>query len=255
MDKLKRTKINKMSVKENKMPLSRKAKAKIIEYIDLNNLKADDKIPSENVLKEMIGVSRYTVREALALLEQERWIYKVQGRGTFVRGNLDIEIEAGLERLDSITEIMKKFGHVPNTKWISIEETFPTSDMMEKLNIGKEDKVVTFKRIRLADEKPAAYLVDTIAKKIIDDKVPDEIIDQSLFNYLRESFQIHIEYAVADIKPILPTREMKEYLNIRKNRPFLLLHQIHYDKNESPVFYSFDYFDPEVFKFKVNRKR
>jgi DNA-binding GntR family transcriptional regulator len=44
-------------------------------------------------------------------------------------------------------------------------------------------------------------------------------------------------------------------INAGSNDLLLLLRQIHYDKEGTPVIYSMDYFNPEVFKFKINRIR
>lgn len=241
-----------MKIREKSIPLSQIAKERILEYIESEKLGADDLLPSENALMEMLGVSRYTIREALALLEQDRIIYKIQGKGTFVNKK-PVYIESGLEKLDSVTEIIESFGYKPGTKWISIEEIEPNKDMIEKLNLKKGEKVITFKRFRTADEKEAAYLVDTIPKKFLGNKIPKDIKTQSLFEYLEINFNISIEYAITEILPTFPTGEMLECMNVKKDSLFLLLHQIHFDKENRPVFYSFDYFNPEVFKFKINR--
>lgn len=241
-----------MKIKEKKMSLGRKARESILEYIRENKLSADDMLPSEAALVEMLGVSRHTVREALALLEQEKVIYKIQGKGTFVN-KPPIQIESGLEKLESITEIIRKFGYNPGTKWVSIEERQPTQDMAEKLALSPGEKVVTFKRIRTASGKMAAFLIDTVPKKMLGQQVPEKMPDESMFKYFKENYNIIIEYAISDIMPAFPTKEMIDLLKVKKNQLFLLLHQIHYDKDGHAVFYSMDYFNPEVFKFKVNR--
>lgn len=46
-------------------------------------IQAGDKLPSENELSEQYQVSRHTVRKALAILENEGYIYAVHGKGTF----------------------------------------------------------------------------------------------------------------------------------------------------------------------------
>ncbi|MCF6460168.1 GntR family transcriptional regulator [Clostridium sp. Cult3] len=241
-----------MKIKEKSIPLSQIAKERILKYIESEKLGADDLLPSENALMEMLGVSRYTIREALALLEQDRIIYKIQGKGTFVNKK-PMYIESGLEKLDSITEIIESFGYKPGTKWISIEEIEPNKDMIEKLNLKDGEKVITFKRLRTADEKEASYLVDTMPKKYLGNKVPKEIETESLFKYLEINFNISIEYAITEIIPTFPMEEMLDYMNVKNDSLFLLLHQIHYDKENRPMLYSFDYFNPEVFKFKINR--
>ena len=48
------------------------------------NLKAGDKLPSENGLTELFGISRQTVRKAIGLLEEQGTVRRVRGSGTYV---------------------------------------------------------------------------------------------------------------------------------------------------------------------------
>lgn len=243
-----------MKVKEKTVSLSRKVKKRIIEYILNEKLQPGNVLPSEVSLMKMFGVSRYTVREALALLEQDKILYKIQGKGTFVN-KIPIQIESGLEKLESITEIIESFGYEPGTIWIDIKEDFPTEDMTKKMRLRKNEKVITFTRIRTANGKIAAYCIDTIKKPKQMKVVPDSIKGESMFEYLKENYGIEPEYAIADIIPTLSTAEMIKHMKIEKDQLFLLLRQIHYDKEGNPQIYSMDYFNTDVFKFKVNRIR
>ncbi|MRN54702.1 GntR family transcriptional regulator [Paenibacillus monticola] len=49
-----------------------------------NELKENDKIPSEKEVMEQFSVSRITVANALMQLAKDGWIYRVPGRGSFV---------------------------------------------------------------------------------------------------------------------------------------------------------------------------
>lgn len=241
-----------MKIKKKTVSLSQKAKKKIIEYIREEELQPNDKLPSENTLMDMLGVSRYTVREALALLEQDRIVYKIQGKGTYVNKS-PIQIESGLEKLESITEIIESFGYDPGTQWVDIRENAPSDDMLDKLELNEDEKVVTFKRIRTAKEMVAAYCVDTVKRSLIKGDIPTKINNESMFCYFKDKCGIELEYAVSEIIPTFPTIEMIKLMKINEDQLFLLLHQIHYDKEGNPIIYSKDYFNPEVFKFKVNR--
>lgn len=53
------------------------------EQILSGQIKPGDKIPSENTLAAEYGVSRQTVRKALAILENLGYVYAEHGRGTF----------------------------------------------------------------------------------------------------------------------------------------------------------------------------
>lgn len=58
------------------------------EQIHRGELRAGDRVPSENQLAAAYQVSRQTVRKALAILEQEGYIYAMHGKGTFVSERL-----------------------------------------------------------------------------------------------------------------------------------------------------------------------
>lgn len=232
--------------------LSSKTKHEILKFIENEEIQADEILPSENTFMDILGVSRYTVREALALLEQDKIIYKIKGKGTFVNKR-PIQIESGLEKLESITEIIESFGYQPGTIWVGVEEAYPTKDMVKKLKLEADDKIITLKRIRTANGKAAAYLVDTIPKKIVNNESLDNIDSESVFSYIKEKFGIAIDYATTEIIPTVPTEEMIEHLKVANDKLFILLHQLHYDREGQPILYSLDYFDSEIFKLKVNR--
>ncbi|SHF63878.1 transcriptional regulator, GntR family [Caldanaerobius fijiensis DSM 17918] len=65
------------------VPKYQQLKEYVIEYIIKENLNAHDPVFTENELVNKFNVSRHTVRKALDELENEGWIYRKQGAGTF----------------------------------------------------------------------------------------------------------------------------------------------------------------------------
>lgn len=55
------------------------------EQIHRGELRAGDRVPSENQLAAVYQVSRQTVRKALAILEQEGYIYAMHGKEPLYR--------------------------------------------------------------------------------------------------------------------------------------------------------------------------
>ncbi|MFW5714935.1 MAG: GntR family transcriptional regulator [bacterium] len=233
--------------------LSLKAKEKILAYIKESDLRVDDALPTEAALMKMLGVSRHTVREALALLEQERIVYRVQGKGTFLKRR-PLQIEQGLEKLESITEIIESCGLKPSTRWIGIEVKLPGGKIAEQLQIDPQAKIITFKRLRLASGNLASYCVDSMPVSYFD-SIPYTIEDESVFSYLEREKGIYIQTAVSYVIPTAPTREMVEELGVDEDQLFILLEQLHYDNEGKPLIYSLDYFQPDVIRFKINRTR
>nr|WP_281423132.1 GntR family transcriptional regulator [Paenibacillus oenotherae] len=59
-------------------------KEEIVSWIAMAQFNPHDKLPSENEIAARFGMSRQTVRQALGDLEAEGWLYRAQGKGTFV---------------------------------------------------------------------------------------------------------------------------------------------------------------------------
>ena len=52
--------------------------------IEDGKIKAGEKLPSENELMEKYQVSRDTIRKALDLLEEDGYIHKIKGKGSYI---------------------------------------------------------------------------------------------------------------------------------------------------------------------------
>ncbi|MBI3699120.1 MAG: GntR family transcriptional regulator [Afipia sp.] len=99
-------------------------------------------LPSEAELMRMFGVSRVTIRQALADLEQTGFIYKQQGVGTFVSGSRVLQqFSRGAQ---TIVEALRRQGIEPTIKVIDLRHVKPDAEVAEAL--GTTDEVVKLTR-------------------------------------------------------------------------------------------------------------
>jgi GntR family histidine utilization transcriptional repressor len=100
-------------------PRYQQLKAYIFRNIEKGSWPADMKIPSENELAEMFGVSRMTANRALRELSESGILYRVQGLGTFVA---EQKPESSILEIRNIAEEIRGRGHTHNSKIIVQDE-------------------------------------------------------------------------------------------------------------------------------------
>jgi len=237
----------------DKRPLYLKIKEHVINLISQEVYKPGDKLPSETTFAKELDVSRASLREALRVLEKEGRIIKKQGIGTFVSEPIP-RFEKGIEELFSVTDTIKNEGFKPGTKGLEIQKIKADKTLALKMGIDPADEILKIKRIRTADEKSVVYCIDFLNTKDFPINVDDDF-SGSLFDILENKYEISINYAVADIKPVSADDLLVSKLDVKKHQPILLLEQFHYDKKDRMFLFSKNYFRSDQFQFQVLRKR
>lgn len=156
-----------------------------------------DCLPSERELGERFRVSRVVIRGALARLEGEGLIYRMQGKGAFVSKN---KVNQNASRLTSFTQDMLQRNMTPGSKVLAKEFVPCTPFLSSKLQIHNEEHVFMLKRLRMADNSPMAievcFLPESIGRQIVDHLVDNA----SLYQLLAEKCGIQLKYAMQTIE-------------------------------------------------------
>ena len=126
---------------KNPIPLYHQLKENVIRKIESGEWKQGDLIPSETNFQKAFSISRATVRRAMELLENEGYIRKDRGRGTFVNLN---KINDFLPYLKSYTEDMK--GRNAKKKVLTAKYIIPDREIQTKLHILPSEKVLFLRR-------------------------------------------------------------------------------------------------------------
>lgn len=241
-----------MLVKTDQRHLYVQVIERLKEDIASGIFRENEKFPSEFELARNLGVSRATLREALRVLEEEKIIIRKHGVGTFV--NPRPVFSSGIEQLSSISSMIRDAGMSPGTILLEVQESIPAEELIRKFDCEKDDKLVTIRRVRTADEDPVVYCVDQVLSKNLE--LGTEVLqNESIFDSIEKSGRIRIVHAIANIEPIGYDDEASSILRCGVDIPLLALIQYHYSEEGEMVLYSKNYFRADKFSFHVVRKR
>ncbi len=122
-----------------------------------------DRLPPENALASMLGISRGTLRTALRRLEETGEIVRRQGSGTFVgEVGRPAGFREGLERLESYSSLARRRGVKLGAQDLKIETVALDRDLAERLGVEPGATATRVERVVVADGRPLALMVDTV---------------------------------------------------------------------------------------------
>ncbi|MDF0725126.1 GntR family transcriptional regulator [Cytobacillus sp. S13-E01] len=240
-----------MSIKLDNRHLYLQVIDKIKKDIEVGFYKEKEKLPSEFLLAQNLGVSRATLREALRILEEENVVIRRHGVGTFV--NARPLFSAGIEQLSSVTEMIVQAGMKPGTVFLGSTIQGTTDEDVKKFDLIENEELVLIERVRTANGDPVVYCVDKIPLNILPTGFEHD--QESLFDAFIKKAGRNISYAVTHIEPIGYHEKISPILECEPEIALLLLKQMHFDLNENAVLYSMNYFKADKFDFHVLRKR
>jgi GntR family transcriptional regulator len=219
--------------------------------IETGELQPGDALPPEREYAEKYKISRMTVRQAFTQLVNEGYLYRLQGKGTFVA---ERKIEQPLQGLTSFTEDMKARGMEPGSELIHFEIVPASNQVATQLSISEYAPVYEIKRIRLADGVPMALETNYISANIVKG-LTEQIVMQSLYAYIEGHLNLMIDYASQTIESSIASQNEAKLLKIKKGSPVMLIQRSTFLKDGTPVEFVKSVYRADRYKFMIQMKR
>jgi GntR family transcriptional regulator len=203
-------------------------------------------LPTEPQLARQLGVSRGTLRQAIAALEQEGLVSRRQGLGTFVVRHT-AELRNVLNTNSGVTELIRSCGGVPGTRALQFSQQPADERVAKLLGISIAEPVLIVERTRTADDVPVALTIDFLP---VERLASDGIQVNGLTDVLRERGSLYaclrdlglaVHSAIGELSVTAADKRVAEALEVRRGAPLLLLQQTDYAANGTPVLFSDEY--------------
>jgi DNA-binding GntR family transcriptional regulator len=221
--------------------------------------RAGDRLPPEHEVAAMLGISRGTLRTALARLEDSGEIVRRQGSGTFVgRVAVPAALSERLERLEPYSSLARRRGVTLAAVQVRVEQRAVGREVGEALELPAEAQATSTSRLLLADGEPVAVMFDVIHPDV---QLPDvaalrRTLERGgmVLDVLIE-MPLPIAFARTRVIPCLlsPRERAGKLLAVKRTTAVLELEEVIYVTGGQPVAYSRDLFAPDGVHVQVMR--
>lgn len=236
--------------------LNEEVKEALYRYIKSMDIDKNNKLPREEALAEMLGVSRITIRRTLTELSHEGVIFRKHGIGTFVNADA-LQIKVTFNPAQEFEKLIKNSGYQADVELVNVEIKLAGYKVANKLQIDPEDEVVIVEKVFYADENPAIYCIDRFPRKLIDGPISPNDMKLSIFEFLKSKAGRIVTRDIVEISTVVTTENDKlaSYMNSVKPKALLLFESVNFDQDNNPVFYDSEYYDTDFIKFSSCRQK
>jgi GntR family transcriptional regulator len=233
-------------IRENIASLYEQIASLLREEIQQGRFEPTGKLPSEAALCLRFGVSRVTVRLALAKLEQEGTVARKQGKGTYAAGK---QLRHGLDQLRSFHESLLQQGLQAEMRLLSREIVDAPGGALSVM--GDEDgRCLRLQRLHLLDGAPLAVgrsylpLLMNAADRERMERTPSYAILQELTGQAVARADLAIKVGQADA-------ELAPALEVVEGAPLLVMERSSYFADGACCDRSQFYIRPERYEFVI----
>lgn len=220
--------------RKSSIPLYQQIESDILARISSGEWPIGSQLPSEFDLCDEYGSSRITLRQALSKLENEGFIEKSRGRGTYVKTKPSITTQDLF---------------IPQ---VGIKRESDIKSQNIKISVQTKNNPIVTSFLRIQEDTPTAWLTRNFVKNgriigINNSWFPlDRVIgiterpleNNSVTDTLQNRYKISFSSIDNFIESISMDAETAHKLNASLYSPGLKISSIYFDENEIPVEYS-----------------
>jgi GntR family transcriptional regulator len=195
-------------------------------------LPPDAQLPTEEELSATYGVSRGTVRKAIAQLEAERLIRTEQGLGSFVRS-----VHPNVIPFHFTTSgTPPAYADSTLTFQVLAQEVVPAPlDIAERLRLSPGTAVIHIARLHLADGRPIAHTRRYLPESLCPSLINEDLTTQSVHRLLVANSELPLLRAEIELEAHSLTLEEADLLMAALGTSAIVVNRLTYTAPNRPA--------------------
>jgi DNA-binding GntR family transcriptional regulator len=221
------------------------------ERLERGDFLAGARLPSEPELARMLGVSRSSLRAAIALLEADGLLRRMHGSGTFVTERPLLRND--LSRNFGVSEMIAATGLDPGTVEARAARERAPADVAEAFGTEPRTPLSVLYRVRTASGRRVVESVDWCREEMLDPSELSTLGEKSVYAALGAQ-GITIHHGVATISPTVASGKTAARLRVPAGTLLITLFQVDSTILGEVVLVSLEHHLADAFEISVYRR-
>ena len=209
-------------------------------------------LPGEQALAVEHGVSRVTVRRALAELEREGLVNRRRGAGTFVTS--DFGAQPIVADMSDVLAHLAAMGRETGVRLIEFAYREPPLTVARALRLKVGERTQFSVRVRLIDGQPFSHLVTHVPERFGITYTEADLASRPLLALL-ERTGIKVERATQDVTATLASPDVAAALEVEVGSPLIGLTRTVFDRDGAGVEHLNALYRPDRYTLRMEMER
>jgi GntR family transcriptional regulator len=209
-------------------------------------------LPSEAGLTSAFGVSRITVRQALAALQREGMIFRIAGKGTFVSKP---KASQDATRLQGFAEAMGSLGRETFSEVLGHRLAPAEPAVARRLGLRPDAQVLELRRLRYLDREPVSLDVSYFPAPIGERLLREDLSTRDVFALLENELGIPLGSAEVQIEAALADEDTARSLRIAEGAPILRLERLTVARDGRALDFEYLYQRGDAMRYRLRVER
>lgn len=233
------------------VPLHHQMRNYLLGCLERGELQPGQQLLHEREYAAHFGISLAPVRQAILDLVKEGYLYRVPGRGTFVR---EEKVEEKISLLASFSESMQAKGISVALRVIELK-VGPVPPQIGPILGTENQPVVSLQRVALVENKAIALLTSYLPARLVPELEKQDLNGQSLYRILEERYGIVMARAENTIEVVRCAADQAALFGIPVGTPLLQVEGKTYDRKEQFVEFARVSYRADRFRFTIESFR
>lgn len=220
---------------ESSRPLYLQVEAAVQNDIREKKYLPGEKLPTEEELCEIYGVSKITIRKAFDLLTENGFVERIRGKGTFVKPEKE---KLSLSSTHGFSGALSNRGHKTTYSVLRSQILTANKQLAEKLQLRLGEKIYNIQRLMWEDSTPIGIDDFYASAKKYPTLFEKGSQVTSLYQLLEEDYGVKSGDSLIEINGISATAEQANLLQCLTGDPLFVIEKIGYDQKENPFHFS-----------------